>query len=124
MTQARSDGGPPLLVLDVVAVLAFAAVGRRSHAEGLTVAGLLETAWPFLVGVVVGWVLSRAWRRPLALWPVATSVWVGVLVVGMALRRATGEGTAASFVVVATLVLGLLLFGWRVVAVLVVRRRS
>jgi hypothetical protein len=26
------------------------AIGRRSHAEGLTAAGVAETAWPFLSG--------------------------------------------------------------------------
>ncbi len=45
-------------VLDVLAVVLFAAVGRRSHAEGLDVVGVLGTALPFLVGTAVGWVLA------------------------------------------------------------------
>ena len=43
---------------DIVGVLVFCTIGRRSHAEGLTVAGVAETAWPFLVGTAVGWLLS------------------------------------------------------------------
>jgi hypothetical protein len=43
---------------DAVCVLAFCAVGRRSHAEGVTVSGVAETAWPFLVGAAVGWLVS------------------------------------------------------------------
>ena len=41
---------------------------------------------------------------------------VGGVVVGMLLRVVTGAGTAFSFVAVATLVLAVLLLGWRAVA--------
>ena len=43
-------------------------------------------------------------------------VWVASVAGGMLLRRVTGEGTAVSFVVVATVVLGAALLGWRAVA--------
>jgi hypothetical protein len=104
------------LLLDVIAVLAFAALGRRSHAEGIDVAGVLATAWPFLVGVAGGWLASRAWRRPLAVLPTGLVTLVATVAVGMLLRVATGSGTAASFVVVATLVLAALIVGWRMLA--------
>src|SRR5262245_54850022 len=96
-------------VLDVVLVLVFAAVGRASHDEANPVLGALETAWPFLVGTVVGWAVVRALRKD---WPVdvgpGITVWFATLLIGMMLRRATGAGTAPSFVVVAALVLALL----------------
>ncbi|WP_426560285.1 DUF3054 domain-containing protein [Angustibacter sp. McL0619] len=114
---------PGLLALDLVAVLVFAAVGRRSHDEGTALTGVLEVAWPFLVGVLAGWGMSRAWRRPTVVWPVGVAVWLGAVVLGMLLRRATGAGTAASFVLVATVVLAVLLLGWRLVAALVLRAR-
>ena len=41
------------------------------------------------------------------------------VVLGMVLRRVAAEGTALSFVVVATAVLTVLLLGWRLVARLV-----
>ena len=47
---------------------------------------------------------------------VGIRVWLLTLVVGMVLRRLTDAGTAPSFVVVATLVLGVLFVGWRLVA--------
>jgi hypothetical protein len=101
-------------VADLVGVLLFCAVGRRSHAEGLTVAGLAATAWPFLVGTVVGWLLSRAWRRPTAVAPTGVVVWVCTVVLGMLLRKATSAGVAFSFVIVASAATAVLLLGWRV----------
>lgn len=107
---------------DLVCVLAFSALGRRSHEEGLTVGGVAETAWPFLVGVVLGWLLSRGWNRPTAVVPTGLAAWICAVAAGMLLRHATSAGTAASFVVVAGLVTGLLLIGWRVVPATLVRR--
>ncbi|GMA26606.1 hypothetical protein GCM10025864_43650 [Luteimicrobium album] len=108
---------------DVVWVVAFAAIGRRSHDEHEGIAGVLATAWPFLVGVAVGWLVARAWRRPLALWPTAVAVWAATWAVGMLLRLATGQGIAPSFQVVAAVFLGLGLVGWRALAWVVARRR-
>jgi hypothetical protein len=105
---------PALLLLDVVAVLVFAAVGRATHDESHGLWKVLGTAAPFLLGCVVGWALSRAWRRPAALWPAGVAVWLCTVAVGMVVRAATGAGTAADFVVVATVVLGVFLLGWRV----------
>jgi len=104
------------LAADAVAILLFAAIGRRSHAEGLALAGVLRTAWPFLAGAALGWLLARAWRAPSALLPSGAAVWGAALVVGMLLRAATGAGTAASFVVVAAISLAVLLLGWRLLA--------
>lgn len=112
------------LGLDVIGVVIFCAVGRRSHDEGLDVAGVATTAWPFLAGTGVGWLASRAWRRPTAVVPTGVVVWLCTVVVGMVLRKASSAGVAASFVVVAASVTALLLLGWRAVAGLAVRRRS
>jgi hypothetical protein len=115
---------PAWLAVDVIGVLVFCAVGRRSHDEGLNITGVAVTAWPFLTGTVVGWLVSRAWRRPTAVAPTGVVVWLCTVVVGMLLRKATSAGVAASFVVVATTVTALLLLGWRVAAGLALRRRS
>ncbi len=98
---------------DVACVVVFCTIGRRSHAEGLTVAGIAETAWPFLAGTVVGWLLARAWRRPAALLPTGLVVWLCTVVVGMALRKLTSAGVAPSFIVVASISTAVLLGGWR-----------
>ena len=117
--QRRS---PAWLAADVVGVLVFCAVGRRSHAEGITVFGVASTAWPFLTGTVIGWLASRGWRRPTAVVPTGVVVWVCTVAVGMLLRKASSAGVAASFVVVASSVTAALLLGWRASVELAVRR--
>ncbi|ABK69705.1 DUF3054 domain-containing protein [Mycolicibacterium smegmatis] len=110
------------LLADLVCVVVFCTIGRRSHAEGITVAGVAETAWPFLVGTLVGWVVSRGWQRPTSLAPTGIAVWACTIVVGMLLRKLTSAGTAVSFIVVASLVTAALLLGWR--GVLAAARRK
>lgn len=110
--------------LDLLVVLVFAAAGRASHDLSSGVLGVLETAWPFLVGMVVGWLAVL--RQPAdrhVWWLDGAVVAACALVVGMVLRLATGEGTALPFVLVATGVLVLGLVGWRGVDALV-RTRS
>ncbi len=109
------------LFADAVCVIVFCTIGRRSHAEGLTVAGIAQTAWPFLAGTGVGWLLIGGWRRPFTVIPVGVVVWVCTVVVGMLLRKATSAGVSASFVVVASLSTAVLLLGWRAAAALLRR---
>jgi hypothetical protein len=111
MGEPRRSSG--WLTVDVACVLVFCAVGRRSHDEGLNVAGIAATAWPFLSGTALGWLVSQAWRRPTAVVPTGVVVWLCTVAVGMLLRKATSAGVAASFVVVASSVTALLLLGWR-----------
>jgi hypothetical protein len=115
---------PGWLVMDVIGVLVFCAVGRRSHAEGITLTGVATTAWPFLTGTALGWLASRAWRRPTAVAPTGVVVWLSTVLVGMALRKASSAGVAVSFVVVAASVTAVLLLGWRAVVGLISRDRS
>ncbi len=112
-------------VLDVVLVVVFAAVGRASHAEASPVVGALTTAWPFLAGTLLGWLVVRVVRHS---WPVdvgpGVTVWFSTVLVGMLLRHLAGAGTAASFVVVASVVLAVFLLGSRALAGFLARRRA
>lgn len=112
------------LAADLVLVLVFALSGRRSHAETLSVAGVLETAWPFLVALAAGWLICRTWAHPVQLLPRGIYLWLITLILGMALRLASGATAAIPFVVVATLVLALFLLGHRILATLVLRRSA
>jgi hypothetical protein len=112
-------------VADVAAVVVFVVAGRRSHAEAGGVAGVVRTAAPFVLGAGLGWVLGRVWRRPVAVAAAGLPVWVAAVAAGMALRRwAFDEGTAISFVIVTTAVLGVLVVGWRLAAAALRRTRS
>ena len=115
---------PVAVAVDVLCVLAFVAVGRRNHAEAVTVAGIAQTAWPFLAGTAVGWLAGRAWRSPTALWPTGLTVWLCTVAIGMGLRAVLGTGVAPSFVLVATAVTGALLLGWRALYRAVTRRSA
>jgi hypothetical protein len=112
------------LVLDIVLVLVFAIIGRASHTESLDVVGVLATFWPFLAGLAIGWLASQAWRRPFGIALPGISIWLITVIGGMLFRVISGQGTALAFVIVATVVLGILLVGWRAVAVAITRRRA
>jgi hypothetical protein len=111
------------VVLDCCCVLVFVVIGRASHTQGESLAGIASTAWPFLAGLAGGWLAARTWRRPFVLWPGGVGAWLGTVAVGMALRVVAGQGTAFAFVVVALVFLGLFLLGWRVLARVAARRR-
>ncbi|WP_353511435.1 DUF3054 domain-containing protein [Intrasporangium sp.] len=102
---------------DVVLVVAFAAIGRSSHDESLTLAGVLATATPFLAGTAIGWLVVRARRGawPLEVGPGIT-VWFSTVLVGMLLRAVVLRSFAWPFLAVAATVLAVLLIGWRALA--------
>ena len=102
--------------LDAVCILVFVAIGRSSHSDGVTVAGMASTSWPFLAGASVGWVAARAWRRPMEIAPTGVVIWIACVAVGMVLRVVSGQGTAGAFVAVALAFLGMEVLGWRGVA--------
>ena len=110
------------LLADTGLVLVFVLVGRRSHDEGSALLGIVRTAWPFLVGLAVGWWAVRG--RPVRLAPEGIIVWASTVAVGMLLRAVSSQGTAFSFIVVATLVLGAFLLGWRALLPRLTRRRA
>jgi hypothetical protein len=105
---------------DVLAVLVFAAVGRGSHAEVVDAFGVLTTAAPFLLGLLLGWLVVRAWHAPLRL-PVGVAVWAGVVIVGLGVRGAFTHRLPLTFVLIAAASLALFLLGWRAVARLIAR---
>jgi hypothetical protein len=105
-----------LLGLDVLVVVGFVAIGRDSHELDQSAADLVTVAVPFLIGVGVGWLVMRAWRRPAAM-TTGAGVLAATVIVGMALRRLVfDDGIATTFILVAAAFLGLGILGWRVVA--------
>lgn len=118
-------------IIDAVLVLLFAFQGRSAHESGNSVLGILDTAWPFLVGLVVGWLVTRQWKVTTGGLPVAFQIWPAsimlVLVtwaVGLALRVLTGDTNNGGFPLVALGFLLLMLVGWRIVWGSIVRIRA
>ncbi|MFM8994193.1 MAG: DUF3054 domain-containing protein [Actinomycetota bacterium] len=100
-------------ILDVVCIVLFVIIGRRNHGETTDAVGTVRTALPFLIALSGAWVGAKAWRAPRSL-TTGIILWIVTVVVGLGIRRfAFGDGTAAAFVIVATLVIGLLLVGTR-----------
>jgi Protein of unknown function (DUF3054) len=107
-----------------VGIAAVADIGRRNHDEGEAVDGILTVAAPFLIALVVGWLVARAWTRPMQV-ETAFIVWPVTVALGMVLRNLVFDrGTALPFIIVATLVLGVFLVGWRMVVAAVTARRA
>ncbi|MEV4950919.1 DUF3054 domain-containing protein [Paenarthrobacter nitroguajacolicus] len=111
----------PAAIADLLLILVFAAIGRDAHARGDIISGAFATAWPFLAGAAIAWVVTRAWRAPLAVWPSGVSIWIGAVLVGMLLRAVTGQTVVLPFVLVALISLGVFLLGYRVLATLLLR---
>jgi hypothetical protein len=111
-------------VADLGLVLVFVAIGRSSHRESASLVGFLDTAWPFVVGLAVGWIALRAWRRPTALVWTGWGVWAITVALGIALRSVSGQGIAVSFIVVTAIVLAVFLLGWRALVFRTRRYRS
>ncbi|MFC3997156.1 DUF3054 domain-containing protein [Nocardiopsis sediminis] len=119
----RSVPALPAALLDLLCVLVFIVVGRASHVEGVTLAGVAATAWPFVAALAIGWAVVRAWRAPGRIVPSGLVIWPVTVAVGMALRVVAGEGTQVSFIIVTALFLGATLLGWRAIAALYLRLR-
>lgn len=111
-------------VADAVLILVFAAIGRDAHQRGEIVTGVLATAWPFLAGAAASWLVLRAWRAPLAVWPTGVGVWLGTVACGMLLRAVTGQTVVLPFVVVALVVLAVFLLGYRLLVSAAYRLRA
>ena len=115
---------PLALGLDTFSVVLFVAIGRREHDRDSAIAGLIDTAAPFLIGLALAWVVLRAWNRPTD-WRAGIGIWAITLVAGMLVRGLVfDDGTATSFVIVAALFLALFLVGWRVAFGVIDRRAA
>ena len=101
------------MLLDVCSVLTFVIIGRHTHHDGDSPAGIWHTAWPFLAGLAIGLCAVRFWRTPIAIRPAGLGAWLGAAGSGMAIRVAAGQGTALAFIGVAFAFLALFLLGWR-----------
>ncbi|MGG5174219.1 DUF3054 domain-containing protein [Pseudarthrobacter sp. J1763] len=111
-------------IADAVLILLFAALGRSAHEHSETFFGIVATAWPFLLGAVLAWVVLGIWKKPLRIWSNGVFLVVITVAVGMVLRVLTGAGTAVAFIIVALVSLAVFLLGHRAIALLILRLRG
>lgn len=123
MKSSGSRSTPIAAGIDTAIVVAFVAIGRRNHDRDDAVTGLIGSAAPFVIALGVAWLAWRIWNQPMSI-ASGVKIWLTTVTLGMLLRRFVfDDGTAASFIVVATVFLSLLL-DWRLVRHLVVRRHA
>mgnify|MGYP000863845136 CR=1 FL=1 len=96
---------PVIVGIDLVAILIFAVIGRASHAHELTLDGIVQTGWPFVVAGLIGSVLSIVLGGPW--WRQGVIVWLVTVVGGMTLRVLGGEPLLEGLVEAFDLALGL-----------------
>lgn len=113
------------VVADLVCVLALAIGGKNSHEAGDSDWVVLVIVWPFALAAAAAhvWLVARG-RRASRVWPEGELVLAVTYVLGMVLRAISGRGMAPGFLVVAALFLTVTMLGWRVVALLLTRRRA
>jgi len=104
------------VLADVAVIIAFVAIGREEHNSGSSIAGVLETAAPFLIALSIGWLATRAWQNPTGVGR-GLGIWLVTILAGMNLRHYVfDDGTATAFIVVASTFTLAGLAGWRLVA--------
>lgn len=112
------------LLIDAVLVIVFAVIGMSSHSEALSLSGIWRTAWPFLAGAAIGWLIIALTRR--AGWglPAGIVIWLCTVVLGLAFRHLSNQGLSMPFPMIAAVVLAVFLLGWRFVARLMIKQRA
>lgn len=110
------------LLIDLVLVAVFAASGRQQHEHGTSILGILQTAAPFMLALLIATLVTKPMATHSRLWLQGVLVWVVTVALGLGLRVATGATAAMAFIVVATLVLGLFLMGRRLITGLIQRK--
>lgn len=103
------------IIIDLVLVVVFAAIGRASHAEALDAGGLARTAMPFVGAALLVWIFIVLTNRTFPPLREGLVVWGATLVLGMVFRMMVGDGVQAAFVAVAAAVLAAFLLGWRAI---------
>lgn len=110
-----------VLLFDLIAIFLFAVFARMAHqSDGLelSVAGILNTFWPFALGTLIAfaiWVAAKwdGWKAA----PAGVTVWVVTVIVGLGIWWYNNERFPHwSFILVAAIMSAILLFGWRAIA--------
>ena len=98
---------------DALCVLLMVVIGTRNHDTDTGITGILFVVAPFWIALSLAHLaplLQRKNRKD----PNTHMVWGYTVVMGMLLRNLVFDrGTAVAFIIVATIFLGITMFGWR-----------
>ena len=98
---------------DALCVLLMVVIGTRNHETDTGITGILFVAAPFWIAMSLAHLAPLLQRTAKAEAHVVV-VWGYTVVMGMVLRNTVFDrGTAAAFIIVATVFLGITMFGWR-----------
>ena len=98
---------------DLLVLVAFVLIGRRSHGDDAGIDGFIRVIWPFAAGLNVGWLVAGLFRAPLA-WARAVAAWLTTVACGMVLRIAVqGRDFKLAFTIVTLVFVGFGMLGWR-----------
>ena len=101
------------LLFDALCVLLMVVIGTRNHKTDTGITGILFVAAPFWIAMSLAHLaplLQRKNRKEQN----AYMVWGYTVIRGMVLRNMVfNRGTAAAFIIVATVFLGITMFSWR-----------
>ncbi|MDO5033201.1 DUF3054 domain-containing protein [Corynebacterium sp.] len=109
------------ILIDILALAVFAVLARLAHG-GLSLSTWVDAFWPWAVGALLGWAIVTA-TRVQGRWREGLVVWASAIIGGMVLwALVNGRLPHWSFLLVATTMSALLLFGWRGIEALASRR--
>ncbi len=98
---------------DALCVLLMVVIGTRNHKTDTGITGILFVAAPFWIAMSLAHLAPLLQRTAKADAHVVV-VWGYTVVMGMVLRNTVFDrGTALAFIIVATVFLGITMFGWR-----------
>lgn len=100
-------------IADVAAILVFVAIGRSTHSHGVNSSGMVNTTWPFAVGLCLGWTFAVLRRMEASSARTGAVIALFTVAIGMVLRVIAGQGTDVAFILVAIAFLGAAMVGWR-----------
>ena len=101
------------LLFDALCVLLMVVIGTRNHKTDTGITGILFVAAPFWIATAVAH-LAPLLQLVKKAEPHVVVVWGYTILMGMLLRNFVfNRGTAPAFVIVATVFLGITMFGWR-----------
>jgi hypothetical protein len=99
-------------------------VGRGRHGIDEGASWFLTVLWPLFVGWYGVALLTRLYTRTAGIWGALTITWLGGLALMSVLRGTfTDRPYVGIFTVIAVAFIGMIVFGWRAIAAIVVSRR-